>query len=148
MTKRMTERPPVAAQDLVVIDDGNKFVWVCERCFQRQRFAGRELIGWGEGYVTIEYPKADRSRTYTWEVLHRYCDPNIDRYDYTIDVERLTTVDDLIDWDSHLRHKQCIHQTNWWMVRGSAEIALDEAGAFDEVARNRSGQRNPGAPYA
>lgn len=48
-----------------------------------------------------------------WQVLHRACDPNVDRSDYWIAVERCATAWQLLDWTAHLMEKNWVHQTDW-----------------------------------
>ena len=107
------------------------YEWRCDVC--------RELIADGEGYLTVDLAatvEAERAvvairrehetRKYLtgadltaypdrveWETLHRGCDPHIDRPDYTIEVERIRTLSDLLDWNTHLHGKSWLDVTTW-----------------------------------
>ena len=48
-----------------------------------------------------------------WEVLHRTCDPRPDTGDYWIDVGRLRTLPDLLEWNAHLHEKNWTDHTDW-----------------------------------
>lgn len=102
--------------------------WVCDGCRQEALFGYIEVdhneIGrfqhakakWEQahpGMVSIdeliEYPDPAR-----WRVWHPDCDPNPEGGStYSIEVRRLRTFADLVDWTAHLMEKNWLVYTNW-----------------------------------
>lgn len=48
-----------------------------------------------------------------WQVHHAGCDPEPDRIDYCIPLDRAQTHAQLLDWTAHLMGKRWIDVTNW-----------------------------------
>lgn len=51
-----------------------------------------------------------------WHCYHRRCDPDPERTTYWIGSDRLTTIEELLDWTAHLMEKDWIGCTNWATV--------------------------------
>ncbi|PBC35027.1 hypothetical protein CJ179_50275 [Rhodococcus sp. ACS1] len=83
----------------------SRITHVCNEC-------GRAVDD-GDGYVHIRYPKPGDTRRLHWEIHHRRCDPNLDRYDYAIAVERVRTLVQLAHWTQHLGRKLWFPATDW-----------------------------------
>jgi len=119
-----------------------QLVWTCDEC-------GRPIRD-GDGWVTIGYadirayrvaaadwerrhPRGDGWRILSlgeyedfpnpvrWHVWHRRCDPDITSEDYFIDIDRIRTVAQLLEWSSHLMEKTWFANTTWKdVLRGQA----------------------------
>ncbi len=60
-----------------------------------------------------------------WEVLHAACDPNPDRGDYWIAVERIRTAASVLRWTAHLWDKDWLMHTDWDALLQRAAGQLD-----------------------
>lgn len=59
----------------------------------------------------LEYAHVDDD--VRWHAFHRACDPEPDRGDYWIDIERVETFGDLLEWNAHLHEKNWVGVTDW-----------------------------------
>lgn len=48
-----------------------------------------------------------------WEVHHARCDPRSRSNDYAIEIERIRTTVDLLEWCAHLLEKVWLSETDW-----------------------------------
>jgi hypothetical protein len=51
-----------------------------------------------------------------WHAWHLACDPEPDGGRYFIDVERIRTAWDVLDWTAHLTQKRWLADTDWFDV--------------------------------
>lgn len=75
----------------------------------------------GDGLVNMDellaYPEAAR-----WRPWHAACDPDPDAWrSYTIEIHRLRSLAEIIDWTAHLMEKEWLIDTNWDQVLRSVQ---------------------------
>ena len=67
-----------------------------------------------QGLTPIDWDRLwERPRRVEWFATHRRCDPDLERADYWIDVERCRTLGELLDWNRHIHAKTWAEATNW-----------------------------------
>lgn len=117
--------------------------WTCHTC--------GDQVADDDGHVTINYRdirrhaqqarewEADAGQVVTmrdlltypdqvhWRVYHRDCDPDLESSDYSIDIERIRTPGQVIDWTAHLLEKEWLQTTDWDAVLRGVAARLDEA---------------------
>lgn len=49
----------------------------------------------------------------SWEAYHWACDPDIEAGTYWIEVDRIATYADVLDWTAHLMEKNWFNETDW-----------------------------------
>ncbi len=122
-------------------------VWSCDEC-------GKPIAN-GAGWITIRYSEIgafrraeaewekrhpdswapinlgdlfDFPEPVRWHVWHRRCDPDVGSTDYAIDIERIRTVPQLLEWSSHLMEKTWLPSTTWKdVLRGQANRLREAA---------------------
>jgi hypothetical protein len=55
----------------------------------------------------------DKPGPVRWQALHTSCDPDLEREDYFIEVDRIRTAEDALRWTAHLMPKTWLHRTDW-----------------------------------
>lgn len=121
----------------------SKLEWVCVVC--------KEKVADNLGYITINYRDIKRyqdevirfNEKYAgkpvpvtmipvgprWKILHWKCDPDPDSpTDYPIEIERIRTVLQLLDWTAHLFEKNWFQDTDWDQIirRAMPQIPREE----------------------
>jgi len=112
-------------------------VWECDAC--------RGPVADGAGWLTIRYDDIgefrraeavserkhsdgwnllELPRPVVWHVWHKACDPDIGSSDYCIDIERIRSVADLLEWTSHLMENTWLPLTTW------RDVLRDQANAL------------------
>ena len=66
------------------------------------------------GYLEIDKPGTH------WTCWHRECDPNPEAATYWIEVDRIDTWAEVVEWTSHLAEKRWFHDTDWHTVMREA----------------------------
>lgn len=79
----------------------SEVTWTCHVC--------RRPIERASGHVAID-PDGPRRH---WRAYHFTCDPQPESDDYSIPVERISTLRGVLGWTAHLMGKRWIAETDW-----------------------------------
>ena len=109
------------------------FTWTCDVC-------GRRVVD-GDGYIEADMTAAMRAleeeevrrqrrrargnqpvrlsevalvELVPWHAVHAECDPFPDGPSYLIEIERIRTLPDLLEWCRHLSEKRWLPMTDWF----------------------------------
>jgi hypothetical protein len=142
--------PIVALAD----DSHAAIVWRCDLCgdpiadgcgyltlsYAQLHEHERAVKAWDER-IAAKYPGplrcypmselADFPGPVVWGVLHRGCDPEPERSDYWIAVERIRTAGEVISWSAHLLGKRWVQSTTW------ADVLRGVSGQLGSRGRTR-----------
>lgn len=112
------------------VQDGDGYLWIDMAAVNR---ADQQQAAWAEkwlkpcsgnplGAILPLSAFAGQPEDVPWRMHHRGCDPDLDAMAYHIEVERIRTYPQILDWTAHLMEKEWLRFTNWdSLIRAAAQ---------------------------